>query len=534
MHADAGVHEQTRSLPPAPAATPPIAAPTGVRAGLNTPGRQSAAGLRGGFTPMPPNTPPPPHVKPVAGFASPAKSGCSSPGGIAASPRGAGGGEAFAANLSVRFAAAGRWHSASIPLGPIQRLTHCWPQANDSMELEATPPHAHAPQRPAAALPRKLSPASTSTAKWLDDEESTLAGGSGAAAPPPTPLNAEVRTAAGADNRQGQKMTTRTSEAVSDLLPDVLLKDDGPSSLTAGAEASESGVCEVGEGAPAAAGVETDPARWATKRGGVDGRPILSVHPAEPHTGSPRGARVATPKAEREVENLRTQGSPKVTMDDIVSLRSRLAAAAGEAARSSSVSCASATPPGSAGASWGAEPQGGRQGLQEKTETDTGLVRGKETGAESVWAHDARSPRKTAVGEGANQALSPVRTAWAGGEDKVVMDDMQGLAGVVELGSKTAEAEVVPADGGDEIDETFIDETDVLASARDTARQMDTLHSRLVSARGAGADVAGSVRGGVAAVAEDLEPLPSISLASKAPKAVYDKNAISDDEDSDE
>ena len=42
------------------------------------------------------------------------------------------------------------------------------------------------------------------------------------------------------------------------------------------------------------------------------------------------------------------------------------------------------------------------------------------------------------------------------------------------------------------------------------------------------------VRGGVAAVAEDLEPLPSISLASKAPKAVYDKNAISDDEDSDE
>ena len=90
------------------------------------------------------------------------------------------------------------------------------------------------------------------------------------------------------------------------------------------------------------------------------------------------------------------------------------------------------------------------------------------------------------------------------------------------------------ADAGDEIDETVIDESDVLASARDTARQMDALHSRQVSARGAGADVDGSVRGGVAAVAEDLEPLPSISLASKAPKAVYDKNAISDDEDSDE
>ena len=126
MHADAGVHEQARSLPPAPAATPPIAAPTGVRAGLNTPVRQSAAGLRGGFTPMPPNTPPPPHVKPVAGFASPLKSGCSSPGGIAASPHGPGGGEAFATNLSVRFApAAGRWHSASIPLDPNTRLTRC-------------------------------------------------------------------------------------------------------------------------------------------------------------------------------------------------------------------------------------------------------------------------------------------------------------------------------------------------------------------------------------------------------------------------
>ena len=331
-------------------------------------------------------------------------------------------------------------------------------------------------------------------------------------------------------------MSTRTSEAVSDSLPDVLPKDAGPSSLTAGAEASESGVCEAGERASAAAGFETDPARWATKRGDVDGRQILSVHSAEPHTGSLHGARAATPKAEREVETPRMQGSPKVTMDDIVSLRSRLAAAAGEAARSSSVSCASATPPGSAGASWGTETQGGRQGLQGQTETGTGLVRAKETGAESVWAHDARSPRKTAVGEGAVQRLSPVRAAWGAGEDQVAMDDIQGLVGVVdsEPGRKTVEAEVVLADAGDEIDETVIDESDVLASARDTARQMDALHSRQVSARGAGADVDGSVRGGVAAVAEDLEPLPSISLASKAPKAVYDKNAISDDEDSDE
>ena len=331
-------------------------------------------------------------------------------------------------------------------------------------------------------------------------------------------------------------MSTRTSEAVSDSLPDVLPKDAGPSSLTAGAEASESGVCEAGERASAAAGFETDPARWATKRGGVDGRQILSVHSAEPHTGSPHGARAATPKAEREAETPRMQGSPKVTMDDIVSLRSRLAAAAGEAARSSSVSCASATPPGSAGASWGAETQGGRQGLQGQTETDTGLVRAKETGAESVWAHDARSPRKTAVGEGAVQGLSPVRAAWGAGEDQAAMDDIHGLVGVVdsEPGRKTVEAEVVLADAGDEIDETVIDASDVLASARDTARQMDALHSRLVSARGPGADVAESVRGGIAAVAEDLEPLPSISLASKAPKAMYDKNAISDDEDSDE
>jgi len=83
----------------------------------------------------------------------------------------------------------------------------------------------------------------------------------------------------------------------------------------------------------------------------------------------------------------------------------------------------------------------------------------------------------------------------------------------------------------DDEEEEDEDDEETLASARDTAR-----HTSAEAGRGVGAvELVASAMNPASAMKLDAEPpLPTVSSASKAPRAIYNKDAISSEEESDD
>jgi len=137
----------------------------------------------------------------------------------------------------------------------------------------------------------------------------------------------------------------------------------------------------------------------------------------------------------------------------------------------------------------------------------------EQTGSEARWA-----VARNACPQGADQE-----------EEDAEDEEREGAEGEDQGVEQGGEDLAVGKEGGDDVDSME------LASARDTARQ--------VLARGGAHDEGGGMNGRLEGKAErkeqisadpDSEPLPAVSLASRAPRAIYNKDEISSEESDDE
>ena len=173
----------------------------------------------------------------------------------------------------------------------------------------------------------------------------------------------------------------------------------------------------------------------------------------------------------------------------------------------------------------GEVPDGGRGGCNARlSEPEVVNVKLDWAGASTQAA--GMDAAQEQAGSGALWAvLRDERLHDADGEEEEGARAEEGAGGDEDM-EQGEEDLAVRREGGDDVDSME------MASARDTARQVlarDSSHDE-----GRGVSGGRGVKKELIGTDPDLEPLPTVSRASKAPRAIYNKDDISSEESDDE
>jgi hypothetical protein len=181
----------------------------------------------------------------------------------------------------------------------------------------------------------------------------------------------------------------------------------------------------------------------------------------------------------------------------------------------------------------GEVPDGGRGGRNARlSELEVVNVKLHLPGAATQAAETDATQEQ--AGSGARWAvLRDERLHDADGEEEESVEDEEGGGGddVDEDMEQDEEDLAVPKEGGHDVDSMD------MASARDTARQVLARDGSHNEGRGVSGGLEEGGQGGrkeLIGTDPDLEPLPAVSRASKAPRAIYNKDDISSEESNDE